>query len=62
VIGEIWQLIGLARHRFWEFEWQDQNDWKELAKQDIIDVVFMLYQSMIRTWKDSCELDHISVK
>jgi hypothetical protein len=38
------------------------NDWKELAKQDILDVVFMLYQSMNETWNNSCELNHISVK
>jgi hypothetical protein len=32
------------------------------TKKDIIDVVFTLYQSTNRTWNDSCELDHISVK
>jgi hypothetical protein len=40
-----------ARHRFWEFDWQDQNDWKELAKQYIIDVVFRLYQGMSKILK-----------
>jgi hypothetical protein len=32
------------------------------TKQDIIDIVFMLYKSMNEIWDDSYELKHISVK
>jgi hypothetical protein len=42
-------LIGLARHKFESLAGEVKMIGKNLAKQDIIDVVFMPYQSIIRT-------------
>jgi hypothetical protein len=47
---ELW----IVRYGFWELEWQDQMIGENWTTQNIVDVVFMLYQNMNRTWNSSC--------
>jgi hypothetical protein len=42
VMGWIWR----RKYEFESLVGKDQHEWKELAKQNIIDEVLMLYQSM----------------
>jgi hypothetical protein len=55
---ELW----IVRYVFESLVGKDQYVWIELAKHYIIDVVFMPYQRMNRTWNNPCELDHIGVR
>jgi hypothetical protein len=52
--------LWFVRYGFESLVGKDQYDWWELAKQDISDEAFMLYQSMNEAWNYSCEFDHIS--
>jgi hypothetical protein len=51
-----------VRYGFESLAGEDQYDMKEKwIRQNIIDEVFMLYQSMNETWNNSCEINYTRV-